>query len=236
MQPVYTEESGVTGAVSERATFMCSTYLYLAAAILGFTLLSALLYSMGVGVTMLRAMGTSQAMWLLFLGAFMVVGWFASSVADKAANVAAQRAALAVYVLAETLIFAPLFAVAEVLAPNAVPAAALLTLLLCVGLTWTAFTAKTDFSFLGGILRIVGLCALGAIIASVIFGFTLGVWFSAAMIVFAGGAVLYDTSYIMRHYPSDRPAGAALHLFASIALLFWYVLRLLMQIYGGGRN
>ena len=105
-------------------------------------------------------------------------------------------------------------------------------MLLVGGLTFTAFTLKKDFSFLGGILKIGGFVALGAILASVIFGFQLGVWFSAIMIIFAGGCVLYDTSNIIHHYPEDRPAGAALHLFASVALLFWYVLRLLMSFAG----
>ena len=53
-----------------------------------------------------------------------------------------------------------------------------------------------------------------------------------AMIGFAGAAVLYDTSNIIRYYPEDRYVSAAMQLFASIALMFWYVLRLLM----GNRN
>ena len=43
-------------------------------------------------------------------------------------------------------------------------------------------------------------------------------------------AVLYDTSRIIHDYPADRPAGAALHLFASIALMLWYVLRILISL------
>jgi FtsH-binding integral membrane protein len=52
------------------------------------------------------------------------------------------------------------------------------------------------------------------------------------MIGFAGAAVLYDTSNIINVYPEDRYVSAAMQLFASIALMFWYVLRLLM----GSRN
>ncbi|EHY1099267.1 Bax inhibitor-1 family protein, partial [Salmonella enterica subsp. enterica serovar Schwarzengrund] len=43
------------------------------------------------------------------------------------------------------------------------------------------------------------------------------------------GFILYDTSNIIHHYPTDRPAGAALHLFASIATMFWYILRIFMS-------
>ena len=71
-----------------------------------------------------------------------------------------------------------------------------------------------------------GILALVAIVSAVLFGFQLGTWFSVAMIGFAGAAVLYDTSNILQHYPEDRYVGAALQLFASIALMFWYVLRL----------
>jgi uncharacterized protein len=52
------------------------------------------------------------------------------------------------------------------------------------------------------------------------------------MIGFAGAAVLYDTSNIIHAYPEDRYVSAAMQLFASIALMFWYVLRLMM----GNRN
>jgi FtsH-binding integral membrane protein len=49
------------------------------------------------------------------------------------------------------------------------------------------------------------------------------------MIGFAGAAVLYDTSNILHHYPEDRYVAASLQRFASIALMFWYVLRLFMS-------
>jgi hypothetical protein len=49
------------------------------------------------------------------------------------------------------------------------------------------------------------------------------------MIGFAGAAILYDTSNVMRHYPEDRHVAAALELFASIALMFWYVLQLFLS-------
>jgi FtsH-binding integral membrane protein len=74
-----------------------------------------------------------------------------------------------------------------------------------------------------------GILALVAIAGSVLFGFHMGTWFSVAMIGFAGAAILYDTSNVMRHYPEDRHVAAALELFASIALMFWYVLQLFMS-------
>ena len=230
MQPVYSGESEVVGV--SRPDFLRKTYFYLAGAILAFAAVSFVLGSLGVGKIMLQWMSTSKYMWLAFLGVFMVVGWLASHMADSSANESTQLAGLGGYVIAESLIFAPMFTLANLIAPDAIPAAAFVTLLLCGGLTWTAISSKSDFSFLGGILKIGGLCAIGAIVASVIFGFSLGIWFSAIMIIFAGGCVLYDTAQILHHYPTDRPAGAALHLFASVALMFWYVLRLIMELSG----
>ena len=71
-----------------------------------------------------------------------------------------------------------------------------------------------------------GILALVAIVGGVVVGFGLGTWFSVAMVGLAGGAILYDTSNVLHHYPEDRYVGASMQLFASIALMFWYVLRL----------
>jgi FtsH-binding integral membrane protein len=49
------------------------------------------------------------------------------------------------------------------------------------------------------------------------------------MIGLAGAAILYDTSNVLHNFPEDRYVAAALELFASVALLFWYVLRLFMS-------
>ena len=74
-----------------------------------------------------------------------------------------------------------------------------------------------------------GLIAIGTIVMGVVVGFELGTYFSMAMIGIAGASILYDTSKVLRDYPDDRYIAAALQLFASIALMLWYVLRLLMR-------
>jgi hypothetical protein len=88
---------------------------------------------------------------------------------------------------------------------------------------------RKDFSFLRGMLMWGGVVAMLAIVGGILFGFELGTWFSVAMIGFAGAAILYDTSNVLHHFPEDRYVGAALPLFASVALMFWYVLRLFMS-------
>jgi len=220
------------GAPMERRDFIVSTYKHLGVAILAFVVLSAVLMVSGLSTAaakMLMASG-SKFLWLGVMGAFMLVGWLASHLADNSDNPQTQLMGLGLYVLAEGLIFAPMFGIAQLLVPGAIGAAAFITLLLVAALTWTAFSSKTDFSLLGGILKVAGLVALGTIIAGAIFGFKLGIWFSGLMVLFAGACVLYDTSRIIHDYPADRPAGAALHLFASIALMLWYVLRILISL------
>jgi FtsH-binding integral membrane protein len=49
------------------------------------------------------------------------------------------------------------------------------------------------------------------------------------MIAFACGYILYDTSNVMLHYRTTQHVAAALALFASVMLLFWYVLRVLLE-------
>jgi uncharacterized protein len=235
MNPNVLTPSAPDGTPFERRDFIVSTYKHLGAAMLAFIVLSAVLMMTGFSGTaakMLVASG-NKFLWLGVMGAFMLVGWLASHLADNSDKPQTQLMGLGLYVLAEGLIFAPLFGIAQMVAPGAIGAAAFITLLLVGALTWTAFTSKTDFSFLGGTLKVVGLVALGTIIAGAIFGFKLGIWFSGLMVAFAGACVLYDTSKIIRDYPVDRPAGAALHLFASIALMLWYVLRILISLATG---
>jgi FtsH-binding integral membrane protein len=166
--------------------------------------------------------------WLLVLGGFVVVSWLASRVAHTASSPAAQYAALGGFVLAEALIFVPLLLAASMVAPGVIQSAALVTIIGFFGLTAVAFKTRKDFSFLGGILRWSFIVVLLLIVAGVLFGFQLGTFFSVAMVGLAGAAILYDTSNVIHHFPTDRHVGAALQLFASVALMFWYVLRIFM--------
>jgi len=215
-------------ATSGRATFLVRTYAHLVGAILLFMMIEVALFATGLAEPMARSMlGVS---WLLVLGGFMVVGWFASRAAHTAESLVKQYAALIAFVVAEAIIFVPLLYMAAVYAgPSVINSAAWVTLLGFAGLSGVVFWTRKDFSFLGSVLRWGMIVALVAIVAAVIFGFELGTFFSVAMIALAGGAILYDTSNVLHHFPEDRYVGAALELFASVALLFWYVLRLFMS-------
>jgi FtsH-binding integral membrane protein len=140
-----------------------------------------------------------------------------------------QYAGLAAYVVGQAVIFVPLLFVADRYAPGAIASAAMVTALGFTGLTMVAFITRKDFSFLRGILFWAGIVALVLVVAGSIFGFQLGTFFSVAMIGIAGAAILYDTSNVLHHYPEDRYVAASLELFASVALMLWYVLRLFMS-------
>jgi FtsH-binding integral membrane protein len=224
--PGYFERSEPVALRSEeaRAEFIRRTYLHLLGAILAFTLLEMAYFLTGLAVPIAMALlGTS---WLLVLGGFVVVSWLATRVAHVAESPGAQYAALAAYVIAESIIFVPLLLLAQVGAPGVIQSAAMVTLFAFTGLTVVVVSTRRDFSFLGALLGWCGVVALTLIVAGVVFGFALGTVFSVAMVALAGGAILHDTSKVLHHFPEDRYVAAALALFASVALMFWYVLRL----------
>jgi FtsH-binding integral membrane protein len=212
---------------NSRARFVSRTYNHLFAAVTAFIVLEVLLFKSGFAASIANTLlGTS---WLLVLGGFMVVSWIARSVAHRAESKAMQYFALATYVVGEAIIFVPLLYVADRFAPGAIASAAMVTFLAFVGLSLVAFYTRKDFSFLRGILWWGGVIALVSIAGGVIFGFQLGTFFSVAMVGLAGAAILYDTSNVLHHYPEDRYVAASLDLFASVALMLWYVLRLFMS-------
>ncbi len=222
--------------IDARLAFIRRTYLHLAGAIGVFVALSAALYAAGVGEGMARWMMSGGGMkWLLVLGGFALVGWLGQSMAHGARSTGAQYGGLAVYTVAEALIFAPMIWIAAAYSadkgmPSPLAPAAAITLVTFAGLSAIVLMSKRDFSFLGMFLKVGGFVALGLIVVGAIFGFNLGLWFSGAMILFACGAILYTTSRVLHQYRTDQHVGAALELFAAVALLFWYVLRLLMQL------
>lgn len=213
--------------VETRATFISRTYNHLMGAIVLFTLTEVWLFTTGLAETIASAMlGTS---WLLVLGGFMIVSWMATRAAATSESLAAQYAGLVGLVFAYAILFVPLLFIANSMADGVIESAAATTLLGFGGLTLVAFTTRKDFSFLGGMLRWGGILAIVAIVSALLFGFQLGTWFSVAMVGFAGGAILYDTSNVLHHFPEDRYVSAALQLFASVALMFWYILQLFMS-------
>jgi uncharacterized protein len=212
---------------ASRGTFVSRTYTHLFSAIAAFTLIEVILFRTGLAAPIAAAL--LSVPWLGVLGGFILVAWLASRAAHSAVSKSAQYAALAGFVLAEAIIFVPLLYIADQVAPGAIASAAVVTFFAFAALTVLVFMTRKDFSFLRTAIMWGGIVALVLIVAGIVFGFHLGTYFSVGMVALAGAAILYDTSNVLHHYPQDRYVAAALQLFASVALMFWYVLQIFLS-------
>jgi len=234
-QVTYGGFSGPAALAAEdaRATFIRRTYLHLAVAIAAFVAIEAAIFTLVPVAALDSAMQlifASRWGWLVVLVGFMGVSWLAQTWASSNTSQSVQYLGLSLYVIAEAIIFVPLLYIAGQFAPAAIPAAGVLTLVMFGGLTALVFITKSDLTSWGKYLWCAGFAALGVIIAGAIFGFDLGVWFSGVMIALASAYILYDTSNVLHRYRTEQYVAAALALFASVALLFWYILRLMMEL------
>ncbi|MCJ7935810.1 MAG: Bax inhibitor-1 family protein [Chryseobacterium sp.] len=213
----------------ERADFYKKTYLHVALSILAFIGVEAILLRT-VPVEIIAMMFGQKYTWLLIIGVF----WLASILASKwslSQSKSTQYLGLGFYILLEAVIFMPLLFIAVNMAggANVIFQAATLTVAMFAGISAVAFTSKRDFSFLRNIIVIGGFISIGLIVGGMIFGFNLGLWFSVGMVILASASILYQTSKLKDLYGTGQYVGAALQLFASIMLLFWYILSILMS-------
>lgn len=213
-------------SVEDRSDFIWKCYAHVVGAILAFAAIEVYFFQSGIAERIAIPMLNN---WWMVLGVFILAGWGATHVAHRVESKNAQYGAFAAFIVLESLIFAPMLFIASIRAPGIIDSAAGVTVLGCVGLIATVMITRKDFSFLRGMMVWLFFLALAAIGGSLLFGFELGTWFSVAMIGFAGAAVLYDTSNILHHYPQDKYVAASMQLFASIAMMFWYILRLFMS-------
>jgi len=213
----------------EQATFYRKTYSHVAIALLAFIVVEAILINI-VPEKLIISMVSSPFVWLFILGGF----WLGSMLANKwtqAQDKSTQYRGLGIYVLLEAIIFLPMIYIAIDLSDGLaiISQAGIITLSLFAGLTAVVFLTRVDFSFLRTVLVVGGFLALGLIVAGALFRFDLGLWFSVAMVALAAGGILYETYNIKNVYSTDQYVAAALQLFSSVMLLFWYVLRILLS-------
>jgi uncharacterized protein len=216
-----------------RGDFIVRVYQHLLAAVVAFVAFEALLINLGVARELYEFVAESRGAWFLLLGGFMICSWLATNAAHDVLDPSRQYLGLFGLAAAESVIFAPFlhyFFEVEGDGTTTVAAAAVITAIGFAGLSAVAFTTRKDLSFLRPMLTWGFVCALVLIVAAILFGLELGVWFSVAMIALAGASILYKTQQILRSYPVDAHVGAAVQLFASVMLLFWYVLRLVGQL------
>lgn len=211
---------------SERTAFIRRTYTHLALAIAVFAGLEAFFLAQPWAGPLAQKMSSN---WWLVLIPFIAVSWIADKWAMSATSRGTQYLGLGLFIVAEAIIFIPLLYIAKTMDPDMIAKAGIMTGFLFAGLTIIAFATKADFSFLRGFIMVASFAALGFIFVSMIFGFNLGTLFSGAMILVAGASILYSTSNILLHYRTDQHVAAALSLFSSVALMFWYILRIFMS-------
>lgn len=213
----------------EKATFYKKTYQHVALAILAFIVVETLLLYI-IPLEVIAWMWSGKFIWLFLIGLF----WLGSTVSDRLAfdpSREKQYLGLTLYILLEAIVFLPMITLAWAYTGGGdmILQAATITLFMFTGLTAVVFFTRTDFSFLRTILIVGGFVSLGLIVAGAIFGFDLGLWFSVGMVVLASASILYQTDRIKNRYGTQQYVGAALQIFASVMLLFWYVLRILMS-------
>jgi len=219
-------------ATEDRASFIWKCYAHVVGAILALVAIETYLFSSGAAYPIAQAMMGSP---MVVLIGFIALSWGAGHVAHRLESTMAQYAAFGAFVALWAVMFVPLLAIAMAMdaqkggGTSMIESAAITTIVGCAGLIATVMITRKDFSFLRGVLVWGFFIAIGLIAASWAFGWHLGTWFSVGMIGFAGVAVLYDTSNIMHHYPEDKYVAASMALFASIAMMFYYILRLFMS-------
>lgn len=213
-----------------RVAFYRKTYTYVALAVLLFIITEYLFFQSPVIVNFAYSL-TGGWSWLLLLGAFMFITNHAEGLALKSRDKNQHYLALGIYVVAEAFIFIPLLfkAFSMIDGVEILQKAAVMTIALFAGLSAVVILTKKDFSFLRSILAIGFFLAIGLMVAGLLFGFDLGLWFSVAMVALAAGSILYTTSNMVHKYDEEQYVAAALGLFASLMLLFWYILRIFMS-------
>lgn len=215
----------------DKVAFYKKTYSHVAGGVLVFILFEYLLLQSETIVDFMMSM-TQGWRWLIMLGGFMFITNYAEKMTLKTPDKNMQYLAFGIYIFAEALIFVPLIYIAAFYmesGPEILNQAAIVTLALFTGLSAVVFVTKKDFSFLKTGLTVGFFIAMGLIIAGSLFGFNLGLWFSVGMCLLAAGSIIYQTSNLVHKYSSDEYIPAALGLFASLMLLFWYVLSIFMS-------
>lgn len=220
---------------TERLAFIKRTYLHLAMAVYALVTLE-FIYFRVVPEEWIAALFQFPYGMLIMFGAFILVSYIAERWANSSTSLGMQYTGLLLYVLAQSVILLPLLWYASTMsfqieglgAYNPITVAAFATFAVFAVLTGVVFFTKKDFSFLSTALSIGSIVAIGLIVVSCIVGFHLGLVFSVAMIALAAGYILYDTSNVLHHYRTTQHVAASLALFASVALLFWYILRIVI--------
>ncbi len=212
-----------------RLTFLRKTYAHLFIALLAYM---GLVYQFLLSPTLQKLSITmlSGTNFIITLFLFIGVSYVAERWARSSTSKELQYLGLTLYVVLMAFISMPLILFALLKSgPQVIMLAGITTLGIFGALTLITFISQKDFSFLGSLLNMGYLLALALIVISFFAHFTLGVVFMGFMVALLMGSILYETSNMLYYYHPDQYVAAALSLFASVVLLFWYVLRLFLS-------
>lgn len=220
---------------NDRARFIRLTYIHLFVAVLSFIGLEAILLSTPAVTNAMAGLAGSQMGWLVVMAVFIGASYLANYWASSSTSVGMQYAGLGLYVVVWSVMFVPLLMIAQSFTDqtgtNVIGIAAGLTIFTFIALTAIVFITGADFSFLGPFLGIAMLIALGVTVVGILFSLPIfGLLFIGALLLLSAGYILYDTSNVLHHYRIGQHVAASLALFSSLALMFWYMIQLVMSL------
>lgn len=240
-----------TLGVSDRVTFLRKTYAHLGVSLILFAAITAgmIKYATEFSFKFSVGSGNNGTFFLVFV-MFMLANMGAQRLARSETSRAVQYLGLGIMVTAWSFMLQPMIwyvmlrfghpaamlshgQLQASLSPEAaaiIAESAVITLAIFIGLTLTVFVTKKDFSFMRGVLSIVSFAAMGVILASLLFGFTLGALFSGFVILLMSGYILFQTSLVMSYFPPTQYVSAALMLFGTVATLFMHVLNIMISM------
>jgi len=238
-----------TLGVSDRVTFLRKTYAHLGGALIAFAVVTWAIMNFMTGLSW-KLVTMGQFAWLGVFALFMVANVVAQKLAMSETSRGIQYVGLGIQVVSWALMFQPILwfvmikfgnradllrgdqiqVALSASAASVILQATIITLAIFIGLTVTVFVTRKDFSFLRGVLSICTFAALGTIVASLLFGFTLGALFSGLIVLLMAGYILHQTSLVMSYFPPTAHVAAAMMLFATVATLFMHVLNIVASV------
>ena len=209
----------IDAALDERMAFIRKTYSTLFIQLIGVALATSLMVKTGLAEKLMPGGLLIGVLGLIFIVPRLIV-----PTASRGLQVGGASLVVAFY----GLMLSPL---AQYAPPGVLVQAGVLTGCVFGGLTAYVFVTKKDFNFLGGMLYGVMFALIGVGLISFFLGGlgnTGGMIYSGGAVLLFSGFVLYDTSNIMKRYPTNAHIAASIALLIDVVNLFYFIAILLM--------
>jgi modulator of FtsH protease len=216
----YGMETAARAGVEERMAFVRKVYALFFAATL------AAIVGVAVGITNIGIMRAVVAH--PFLAFFLLMGGVMGAQAVRLVPVV-NLLALFAFTALTGIIISPAIAIYTQLNPASILQAGVLTVGIFGGLTAYVFASKKDFSFMRGMVTTGLIVVFLAVVLNlfIVGSSALSFAISCAALLLFSGFVLYDTSNIIRRYPTNEYVAGALSLYLDAFNIFLALLRIL---------